>query len=296
MGHSATILTVSYNSWGYLYLNYILSQKMGCQECQWIIVNNRPSMNDEKKLYYKKLSEKNNVKIVSGINKEDLLMQLNNRGHSASFHHGWGLNIGIKYCNTNFIIILDPDFFIIRKNWIQRVLIHMEEVNKSFFGATWTPRYADYLKTKWNDFPCTHFNCIDLRNVELTMLDFLPVDKDNQWEGKDTGFRIRNYAQSNHHSSEIQLLDCCKKIDFFGYPPIYFPKHPPLLKIGGTTHGLAGFREIFDLMDFFTWDGQRFAIHMRNAPKGYTNPEVLSERQFDYLLQCMAYLTLNIFP
>ena len=48
LNREVTILTVSYNSWHYILLNYLLSQKRQELTLNWIIVNNRPLREEEK--------------------------------------------------------------------------------------------------------------------------------------------------------------------------------------------------------------------------------------------------------
>ena len=63
MTEQTTILTVSYNSWDYLLLNYQLSIKTNSEDLKWIIINNKPEDESEKKESYYELEKQKNIKI-----------------------------------------------------------------------------------------------------------------------------------------------------------------------------------------------------------------------------------------
>ncbi len=71
---------------------------------------------------------------------------------------------------TRFVLIADPDFYIVRPDWIRGVVGHMEVNRVGFFGAPWHPRW--YRKYRY--FPSVHCLFIDLASVESELLDFLP--------------------------------------------------------------------------------------------------------------------------
>ena len=45
---------------------------------------------------------------------------------AGSYHHAQALNRGVQLVETRFLLVLDPDFFVLRKNWIDDVLSHMD--------------------------------------------------------------------------------------------------------------------------------------------------------------------------
>src|SRR3989338_2666685 len=92
------------------------------------------------------------------------------RGKTPSCEHGVVLNNFHKYVKTRFALIVDNDFFIIQKGWIDRVLRHMDENNITFFGSPFHPRY--YHKLRY--FPCPQLFFIDTKNMPMSSLNFKP--------------------------------------------------------------------------------------------------------------------------
>jgi hypothetical protein len=90
----------------------------------------------------------------------------------GSYQHAAALNRFIHEQNfkTRHLVILDPDFFIIKENWIADVCKHIETNKLWFFGATWHPKWI----TKYRYFPCIHCMFIDTNNIKCQELDFTP--------------------------------------------------------------------------------------------------------------------------
>jgi hypothetical protein len=90
----------------------------------------------------------------------------------ASSHHGLALNrcLAARPVNTRYLLILDPDFFIYYRHWVEAVTCHMASRNLAFFGAPWHPRWF----TKFRGFPCVHCLFIDTTLVDVASLDFSP--------------------------------------------------------------------------------------------------------------------------
>jgi hypothetical protein len=90
--------------------------------------------------------------------------------YSGSYHHGTALNLAIARVTTRFALILDPDFYIVRSEWIRDVLDYMISERVAVFGAPWHPRWY----RKYRHFPCVHCMFIDLDEVPRSQLDFTP--------------------------------------------------------------------------------------------------------------------------
>lgn len=105
--------------------------------------------------------------IVSGV-PIDNTKPANCRG---SYHHAAALNRAIKTIRTRFLVVLDPDLFVVYRNWIRDAIQHMVRNDLSFFGVPWHPRWY----TKYRYFPCVHFLVIDSHRVDLLQLDFMPA-------------------------------------------------------------------------------------------------------------------------
>lgn len=86
------------------------------------------------------------------------------------YHAAGGFMAALPQVQTRFLLILDPDLFVVRKNWINEVLAHMEKNQLTFFGAPWYPT----LYHKWRYFPCPQFMMIDLARVDKANLNFMP--------------------------------------------------------------------------------------------------------------------------
>jgi hypothetical protein len=87
-----------------------------------------------------------------------------------SYHHAAGLHAALPLIRTRFVLILDPDFYVVRRHWLVEIPAHMRHRGLAFFGATWHPRWP----TKYRYFPAVHCLFIDSSVVPLTTLDFTP--------------------------------------------------------------------------------------------------------------------------
>lgn len=88
----------------------------------------------------------------------------------ASYHHARALNAVLPHVKTRFLLVLDNDLYIVRRNWAEEVLAYMEKNNLGVFGVPWPP--YQYLKYRY--FPAPHALFIDLEKVPLHTLDFTP--------------------------------------------------------------------------------------------------------------------------
>jgi len=77
----------------------------------------------------------------------------------GSYHHAAGLNLALQHVKTRYAVVIDPDLYVIRPNWVQEVLDHMTKHDLAVFGAPWNPRW--YQKFRY--FPCTHLMVLDLQ-------------------------------------------------------------------------------------------------------------------------------------
>jgi hypothetical protein len=77
----------------------------------------------------------------------------------ASYHHAAGLNIALENVRTRYAVVIDPDLYVVRPNWLEDVIAHMTQHDLAVFGVPWNPRW--YQKFRY--FPCTHLMVIDLQ-------------------------------------------------------------------------------------------------------------------------------------
>jgi hypothetical protein len=126
-------------------------------QCRWIVVENTP--NGGRMILNQ---EDENVLILKGSPRDNF--------QTPNEHHASGLNKALEYVNTRFLLISDPDFYIIRPNWIEDVISYMKSNDLSFFGVPWHPKW--YRKYRY--FPCIHCLFVDLEKVPMSTLDFMP--------------------------------------------------------------------------------------------------------------------------
>lgn len=153
-----TICTVSYYNEEHLKLNTKLTKSLNVSEKhKWIIVENTPKSRSS---FYAK--EQENITIIEGSQK--------NSYHTPNEHHAAGLMKALDFVDTRFVLISDPDFFILRPNWINSITTYMDNNDLSFFGVPWHPKW--YIKYRY--FPCVHCLIIDLEKVHKDELNFMP--------------------------------------------------------------------------------------------------------------------------
>ncbi|MEW6572039.1 MAG: hypothetical protein AB1374_00145 [Bacillota bacterium] len=158
---SFTICTVSFNSGSLLELNYRLTKYLNphMTGLNWVVVENTPRDGS-----YRVPLKDDRFTVIEGVEAPKM------EKYRGSYHHAAGLNKAIGHVNTRFVLILDPDFFIVKKDWIKEVLDYMSANGLAFFGAPWHPRW--YMKYRY--FPCVHCMFIDLEKVNLKEIDFSP--------------------------------------------------------------------------------------------------------------------------
>lgn len=76
----------------------------------------------------------------------------------------------LPHVASRFLLVLDPDCYIVQPGWIKTVISYMQSEQLSFFGVPWHPNWY----RKYRNFPCTHCMFIDLERIDLKDLDFSP--------------------------------------------------------------------------------------------------------------------------
>lgn len=156
-----TICSVAYQSQGLLDINHALVTRLNgpAELARWVVVENTPITEPSR------LSKSDpRFELILGVKRPSV------EDGPASLQHGKALNRALEPVKTRFVLLLDPDFFVIRPHWIRDVLEHMKARKLAFLGAPWHPRWY----RKWRYFPCTHCLFIDLERVEREALDFTP--------------------------------------------------------------------------------------------------------------------------
>jgi hypothetical protein len=283
-----TICTVSYNSADWMNLNVQLVNALNPDtNYNWVIVENSPP--DSAKRISTPMTP--NMKILEGAEIEQ------DRYAPGSHHHGSGLNIGIQGVHTRYLLVLDPDFYIIKKDWIASVLQYMMQNQIYILGAPWHPsRYK-----KWRYFPCAHCTFYDLKHINKDTLDFRPdydayprLDK-NKYKGlqkkffklidplklavrrhighsADTGYRIYLTYNNNSIRNECfapvfspSLFNRLFNMPFNDGMSL-LPKKSGYYSETDFAHtGLPDFRGLG--CEEFYWHGNPLGFHVRSFPK-----------------------------
>jgi hypothetical protein len=156
-----TICTVSFGHRSLIEANINLVKKLNPKTLvRWVIVENSPEGTSGRF----SVGDFNDGTVIQGIKNEFSGVA------PASYHHASGLNLAIKEASTRFILVLDPDFYIVRKGWASELLEHMRAQGLTFFGVPYNPKR--YMKYRY--FPCIHCMCIDTENIQKSQLDFSP--------------------------------------------------------------------------------------------------------------------------
>jgi hypothetical protein len=156
-----TILSVNFKGKFFLDVNYALASALNdTVSLKWVVVDNTPDGAGGNL----DLTDKR-FQVIPGIDAKTITQE-----QRGSYHHGTALNKGKEFLNTRFALVLDPDFFIVKRNWITQTLAYMVKNELSFFGVPWHPRHWQ----KYRYFPCVHCVFIDLSKVAPGNLDFRP--------------------------------------------------------------------------------------------------------------------------
>jgi hypothetical protein len=204
----------------------------------------------------------------------------------GSLHHAMALEMGLARAETRHVLLMDHDFFVMRRGWIAAVLGQMHERGLALFGAPWNPRWF----YEWRGFPSVHFMALDLERIPRAQLDFRPhIDGDLWWKlvserlplpramretlmvgrCRDTGYR----AREQFAAMPFELL-----VPHYAYPddarvawerwlPARFRKYPD---DDGSHTGQSVFRDHFPeaysrRWEEFFWKGAPFGFHLRGV-------------------------------
>ncbi len=280
-----TICTVSFNSKNWLDLNYSLARKLNPNsDFTWLVAENSP-----KDSTLRIDSSDQRFTSIAGAKFKKRYYA------SASYHHGEGLNILVGKVCSRYLLVLDPDFYITRKNWISDIIEYMNRHKIAILGTPWHPKRTSKIRY----FPSAHCTFFDLEKTNKADLDFLPeYDNADLWlKGKkinrsrmgsaldklsfskrrrigtsrDTGWIIYNKLRNASFKIEnFQAVYQPKKkrlIDKF--VPDRFslvPKRENYFRTTGTR--TSHFKKMSDLgWEEFYWQDTLFGFHVRCYPK-----------------------------
>ena len=88
----------------------------------------------------------------------------------GSYRHSEAINNSLKFITTRFVLFLDIDFYLVRKDWMEYVTSYMQARNLGLFGVPWHPFHVSKIRY----FPSHHALFVDLKKIPIASLDFRP--------------------------------------------------------------------------------------------------------------------------
>lgn len=116
----------------------------------------------------------NNMELSERIRRDDprftVVDGAGGRDFTLGYDHALGIGTLLSRVRTRFLLILDPDCFIVMPDWIARATAYMAERGLGFFGTPINPRRHN----SYRYFPYMVCMFVDLMRVPLRDLCFVP--------------------------------------------------------------------------------------------------------------------------
>lgn len=142
-----TICTVSFHHAPHLRLNYELVRRLNPNmKIRWVIGENSP-LDSDRRLTPDEFAD-TTVLATESLGEEGMI---------GAQRHMVAMKACLAEAKTRFVLLLDPDFYVLRADWAKDVLSHMQQNKLAMFGAPWHPRHPRH----YPNFPCVHFTMID---------------------------------------------------------------------------------------------------------------------------------------
>ena len=155
MTEPLTVCTVSFNSGPYLRQNRYLTEQLNPgADVRWIVAENSP-----KDSAARLLDDEPGFRIIEGAGP----------GHTPTYHHTLALRRCIDLADTRFVLVLDPDLFVVRPDWVRDVIGYMLARRLAILGVPWHPQSG-----KYRYFPAVHFSIFDTSLFDKSAIDFRP--------------------------------------------------------------------------------------------------------------------------
>lgn len=199
---SLTILSVaSADEIEYLGLNFELAKKMNDNaiEWQWAVIDNTTIKGKNVSAIKDK-----RFTILKGVDDRKVPETM-----VGSYHHSDAVNANLKNIKTHYLLLLDPDFYVIKKNWISEMITYLKDHNLSFLGVPWHPKHP----TKYRYFPCIQWLLIDLKKVNREELDFSPNLIEAKLKKKKPALSVRDSLPKRVAKTLIQAKPVRKYSD-----------------------------------------------------------------------------------
>jgi len=301
---SLTICTVSYGHTEHLSTNIDLLKRLNGGQVRyttWKVADN--AYNDDELRF---INSSSNVQVINGSS---------DKTHGGSYHHADALGMLLKDVNSRFLLVLDPDFYLLKSNWIKEILTHMNDNNIAVFGAPWHPRYNQ----NYRYFPAVHCMFVDLARVTRERLDFRPcLDRMNasvparrKWYdflpilakrrrvSWDTGTRIyedlikdasikseyviQTFRHNTDYPLKTRLMQALLPDEY-----CYLPKDRSSYTLSGFFERGHISRPIPELWEETFWHDAPFGLHLR----GYYNKDLRDKvTEMELLAKVLSELT-----
>lgn len=243
----------------------------------------------------------------------------------ASYQHAHALNQLVQKTETRYLLVLDPDFYILYPDWVKAIPEYMAKHGLGFFGTPWHPRY----NRNYRYFPAVHCMFIDLEKVDKLELDFLPeldrievagnpanslLDRIGYFANRkripwDTGVRIFE----RFGSQTLLSTECTKpvfRIDPANFPDFdvcdwkhrlieamlperycYLPKRRDTFTHSGFSERSWVSSPLPNRWEESLWQGQPFGLHVRRSFNAGGRDK---QAETDFLEQVLAELAAQV--
>lgn len=176
-----SICTVSYNSAPFIRLNQRFVEQLNpSSPAKWIVAENSPPESPQRVD-----SREFQGKLICGASGP----------HIPIHHHTIALKKCTDLCETRFLLVIDPDFFVVLDNWIDIVIKHMLNNSIAIFAVPWHPKSG----SKYRYFPAVHFAMFDTDRFQKDEIDFRPdyPDGENDPEWPNGWVKDRKYFSTS---------------------------------------------------------------------------------------------------
>jgi len=153
-----TICTVSFYNADHIRLNWELTRQLntGAESVHWIVAENTPGGAGSAATLW----GDDRFTVIAGADSS----------HTPTYHHTIALNAALAKATTRFVLVLDPDFYIVRRGWVEAVSEYIENHSLGFLGVPWHPKYS----SKYRYFPAVHCFFADTSKLSVAEMDFRP--------------------------------------------------------------------------------------------------------------------------
>jgi hypothetical protein len=151
-----TICSVGYRARRCLDLNDVLIRQLnpGARVPEWLLFDNNVEPNE----------------MLDPDDPRFTIVRPPAREIDMGYEHALGISALLPRVKTRFLLVLDPDCFIVLPDWLRRIPEHMDAHRLGFFGTPINPRRHN----SYRYFPYMVCMFVDLSRVSLRDLCFLP--------------------------------------------------------------------------------------------------------------------------